>query len=532
MKKLVVLIVAILLYSSCSLKTEHDNTYDVVVYGGTSAGVIAAIQAVRLGKHAVLIEPGNHLGGLTSGGLGATDIGNKAAIGGLSRDFYKRINQHYNPGGDTTATKWTFEPHVAEKIFLDMIEEFGIKVIYNERLNLKTGVKKTGTRINEIIMESGLAIKGKMFIDATYEGDLMAIAGVSFAVGREANKIYHETLNGVQTANAIYHQFKNPVDAYIISGEPESGLLPGILDDGGPGVEGEGDHRIQAYCFRMCLTNVPENRIPFPKPENYDPMRYELLLRYINTGEFDILGLSTLMPNGKTDTNNRGAFATDNIGMNYDYPNGNYNTRDEIIKEHENYQKGLMWFLANDPRLPSYVRDEVNKWGLPKDEFTDNGNWPHQLYIREARRMISDYVMTQHNCEGFVMVNDPVGLAAYTMDSHNVQRYVDKSGNVRNEGDVEIGGFPPYSISYKSIVPKREECTNLLVPVCLSSSHIAFGSIRMEPVFMVLAQSAATAAVHAINEEKDIQKISYDRLRERFLKDAQVLEWQPEPTFE
>ncbi len=516
--------------SSCSLNKE-DDTYDVVVYGGTSAGVIAAIQVAKLGKSVVLIEPGKHLGGLTSGGLGATDIGNKAAIGGLSREFYKRVNQHYNPGSDSNSTMWIFEPHVAENILNDMLNEVHVKVIYNERLDLNSGVNKEDTRIVYIKMESGLTFQGKMFIDASYEGDLMAIAGVSFTIGREANKIYGETLNGVQTANAKNHQFKNPVDPYVIPGKAESGLLPGILDDGGPGIEGAGDHRVQAYCFRMCLTNVPENRIPFPKPENYDPMRYELLLRYIKTGVFDVLKLSKLMPNGKTDTNNKGAFATDNIGMNYKYPNGDYKTRESIIKEHENYQKGLMWFLANDPRLPNYVREEVNQWGLPKDEFVDNGNWPHQLYIREARRMISDYVMTQHNCEGKVVSEDPVGLAAYTMDSHNVQRYVDEFGRVRNEGNVEVGGFPPYPISFKSIVPKSDECTNLVVPVCLSASHIAFGSIRMEPVFMVLGQSAATAAVLAINEEKDIQQISYGLLKDQLLKDGQVLEWQDKPIF-
>jgi len=497
----------------------------VVVYGGTSAGVIAAIQATKSGKQAILIEPGEHLGGLTSGGLGATDIGNKDAIGGLSREFYQRVNQHYNPDSDPLDAMWTFEPHVAEKIFKEWIEEAGVEVIYKERLDLINGVNKMGTRIDEILMESGMTFKGKMFIDATYEGDLMAISGVDFAIGREANKVYGEKYNGVQTENAKNHQFKNPIDAYVIPGKPESGLLPGILDDGGPGVDGEGDHRIQAYCFRMCMTNIPENRIPFKKPMNYDPMHYELLLRYINSGVFDVLNLSTPMPNGKTDTNNKGAFATDNIGMNYEYPNGDYSTRDAIIKEHENYQKGLMWFLANDPRVPSEVRDEVSQWGLPKDEFADNGNWSHQLYIREARRMISDYVMTQHDCEGLVSTIDPVGLAAYTMDSHNVQRYVDQSGKARNEGNIEVGGFPPYPISYRSIVPKKEECSNLLVPVCLSASHIAFGSIRMEPVFMVLAQSAAIAAVQAIDEEVDVQEINYKKLKDQLLIESQVLQY-------
>jgi hypothetical protein len=530
MKKFIVkpLLFVVVLFCSCSQNKEKAQTFDVVIYGGTSAGVIAAYQTVKMGKSALVIEPGFHLGGLTSGGLGATDIGNKAAIGGLSREFYQRINQHYNPGSPTKETIWTFEPHLAEKVFNNMVEEAGIKVLFNQRLDLKNGVEKKRKRIHKIRMESGLFVQGKMFIDATYEGDLMATAGVEFAVGREANSEYGETLNGVQTAQAIFHQFKNSIDPYVIPGNPESGILQGIQNDGGPGAEGEGDHRIQAYCFRMCLTNVPENRIPFPKPEKYDPLRYELLLRYINSGEFDVLKLSKMMPNGKTDTNNKGAFATDNIGMNYDYPNGDYQTREAIIKEHENYQKGLMWFLSNDTRLPEYVRNEVNKWGLPIDEFTDNNNWPHQLYIREARRMISDYVMTEHDCLGTIATDIPVGLAAYTMDSHNVQRYIDENGFVKNEGDVEVGGFSPYPISYKSIIPKESECSNLLVPVCLASSHIAFGSIRMEPVFMVLAQSAATAAVQAIDSEKNVQQISYTKLREQLLKDEQVLKWQPE----
>ena len=511
-----------------SCEVTDENSYDVVVYGGTSAGVIAAVKTARMGKSVVLIEPGKHLGGLSSGGLGATDIGNKAAIGGMSREFYGRIFSHYNPNSDTAGTMWTFEPHVAEKIFNDLINEQKIKVYFEERLNLLSGVKKTGTTIYEIEMESGLSFQGRIFIDATYEGDLMAKAGVSYTVGRESNKVYDETLNGVQTEQAIYHQFKNRVDPYIIPGKPESGLLPSIQNDGGPGEEGSGDHRVQGYCFRMCLTNEKENLIPFPKPDSYDPMRYELLLRYIHTGIFDVMDLSKSMPNYKTDTNNRGAFATDNIGMNYEYPDGDYQKRAEIIKEHENYQKGLMWFLANDPRVPEYVREKINIWGLPKDEFTDNGNWSHQLYIREARRMISDYVMTEHNCMGSQVVGDPIGLAAYTMDSHNMQRYIDENGNVRNEGDVEVSGFPPYPISYRSIIPKKNECANLLVPVCLSASHIAFGSIRMEPVFMLLGESAVIAAVQAIDSKIEIQNIDYPKLQKELVKANQVLEWKKE----
>ncbi len=508
-----------------SAQSDHEKSYDVVVYGGMSAGVIAAVKTARMGKSVVLIEPGMHLGGLSSGGLGATDIGNKAAIGGMSREFYERIFAHYNPNSDTAGTMWIFEPHVAEKIFNDMISEENIPVYFEERLNLIDGVKKNGLSIIEIEMESGLTFKGKIFIDATYEGDLMAMAGVSYTVGREANEIYVETLNGVQTNQAIYHQFKNKIDPYVIPGKPESGLLPSIQNDGGPGTEGSGDKRVQAYCFRMCLTDAEENKIPFPKPNSYDPMRYELLLRYTNTGVFDVMKLSKSMPNNKTDTNNKGAFATDNIGMNYDYPDGDYQTRDRIIQEHENYQKGLMWFLANDRRLPEYVRNEINQWGLPKDEFIDNNNWPHQLYIREGRRMISDYVMTEHNCMGRQIVDDPIGLAAYTMDSHNVQRYVDEAGNVRNEGDVEVGNFPPYPISFRSIVPKKNECTNLLVPICLSASHIAFGSIRMEPVFMLLGESAVIAAIQAIDSNIEIQNINYSKMQNELILAKQILEW-------
>jgi hypothetical protein len=516
------------------------RAYDVVVYGGTSGGIAAAVQAARMGKSVVLVEPGKHLGGLTSGGLGATDIGNKAAIGGISREFYRRVARHY--AGDEAwvhqtreafrkqsrrdqaqeDTMWTFEPRVAEAIYREMLREAKVLVLLQERLDLKSGVTREGSMIKAITMESGLVLRGSMFIDAGYEGDLMAKAGVSYHIGRESNATYDETINGVFFGDK--HQFKVPVDPYVVPGDPASGLLPGI-HGGDPGQPGQGDRRVQAYNFRMCMTDVPANRIPFPKPEGYDPKRYELLLRYIQGGVWDALGSITPMPNRKTDTNNNGGFSTDNIGMNYDYPDGDYATRDRTFREHVTYQQGLMWFLANDPRLPEKVRSEVSRWGLCKDEFTDSGGWPHQLYIREARRMISDYVMSQHNCQRRKIAEDPVGLAAYTMDSHNCQRYVDASGHVRNEGDVQVGGFPPYPISYRSIVPREAQCTNLLVPVCLSATHIAYGSIRMEPVFMVLGQSAATAACQAIDRSTPVQRIDISTLQARLKVDDQVLEW-------
>ena len=518
-------------FSSCTLfaiaaflanaSFARGESFDVVVYGGTSGGVAAAVQAARMGKRVVLIEPGKHLGGLTSGGLGATDIGNKGAIGGISREFYRRVGRHY--GKDEA---WTFEPHVAEAIMDEFVREAGVTVVRQERLDLAGGVKKQGPRIAAIRMESGREFAGRAFIDASYEGDLLAKAGVSYHVGREANSVYDETLNGVQLGSKK-HQFNAPVDPYVVPGDPRSGLLPGV-HAGGPGEHGQADRRVQAYNFRMCLTDDPANRLPFPKPAGYDPLRYELLRRYIDAGVFDALGSNLPMPNRKTDANNNGAFSTDNIGMNYDYPDGDYATREKIFQEHVTYQQGMMWFLANDPRLPQKVRDEVNRWGLCEDEFVESGGWPHQLYIREARRMISDYVMTQHDCQGRRVAEDAIGLAAYGMDSHNTQRYV-KDGHAINEGDVQVHGFTPYPVSYLSITPKASECDNLLVPVCLAASHIAYGSIRMEPVFMVLGQSAATAACQAIDADVAVQRIDIRKLQERLLADRQILAWTGPP---
>ncbi|HEX5102308.1 MAG TPA: FAD-dependent oxidoreductase, partial [Pirellulaceae bacterium] len=486
-----------LLPAAAPLRAAEEPVYDLVIYGGTSGGVAAGVQARRMGKTAVVIEPGKHLGGLTSGGLGATDIGNKGAIGGISREFYQRIMKHYadpaswtqqkpeeyrpSRGSDTTKedAMWTFEPHVAERIMEDLCKENGIVVVKSERLDLEKGVTKDGSRIVSIRMESGQTFHGKMFIDATYEGDLMAKAGVSYTLGREANSQYDETLSGVQVANATKHQFVKPVDPYAKPGDPQSGLLPRVVAGPMP-PDGTGDKKVQAYNYRLCATDKPENRRSWPKPANYDEKQYEILLRNFEAGDLRLPWNPVLMPNHKTDSNNNFAFSTDNIGMNYDYPDGDYATRKKIVQEHIDYQQGLMWTLANHPRVPQSVRDHFTKWGLAKDEFLDTDNWPHQLYVREARRMVGGYVMTQHNCQGRVTAEDSVGLAAYTVDSHNIQRYVDANGHVRNEGDVQVGGFPPYPISYRSLVPKEAECTNLFVPVCLSATHISYGSIRME----------------------------------------------------
>ena len=525
---------------------DATQAFDIVVYGGTAAGVVSAIQADAMGKSVILIEPSDRLGGLTSGGLGQTDIGNKAAIGGLSREFYRKVRQHYSSpeawkwqaadeyrSGGQSATSvneeamWTFEPSVARKIFDDWIKNRSIPLLTNDRLDrTQGGVTLAGSpgHIVKIRLESGRQIAGKVFIDCTYEGDLMAAAGVSYTVGREANATYQETLNGVQVQKARHHQLMRNVDPYITPGDPSSGLLPHI-DPNGPGQEGQADHRLQAYCFRMCMTDHPENRIAFSKPEGYVEQWYELLLRNFEAGEKRVPWHIGHMPNRKTDANNNFGFSTDFIGQNYEYPEASYAQREAIIAKHRLYQQGLCWTLANHPRVPESIRKQVSKWGMCKDEFTAGNGWQEQLYIREARRMVSDYVMTQHHCQGRSVADDPVGLAAYTMDSHHQQRYVTEQGDVQNEGDVQVGGFSPYPISYRSITPKASQCDNLLVPVCLSASHIAFGSIRMEPVFMVLGQSAATAASLAIDRQCGVQQVPYDQLSQQLTKDQQVLEW-------
>jgi predicted dehydrogenase len=523
------------------LSRHKSQVADVVVYGGTSAGIVAAIQTRRLGKTVVLVEPSNHLGGLTTGGLGATDIGNKGVIGGLAREFYHRIWKHYQQDNawifetrdeynannarynSKDTTMWTFEPHVATLVYRQMLDEAGVTPMMHERLDRSAGVKKDGRCIQSITMESGRTLTAQMFIDASYEGDLMAAAGVTYHVGREANNVYGETINGVQPSlNVKNHRFTHAVDPFVKPGDPSSGLLWGIQSTSLPG-EGSGDKLVQAYCFRLCTTDEAANRRPYEKPANYDESRYELLLRNFEAGDHRIPWNPIFMPNRKTDTNNNHAFSTDYIGGSYDYPEASYADRERIVAEHRAYQHGLMWTLANHPRVPQKVREEFLRLGLAKDEFIENDNWPTRLYVREARRMIGPYVMTEHNCRGSEVAADSVGMGAYGMDSHNCQRYVTPDGHVQNEGDVQVHGFVPYPISYRAIIPKAHECTNLLVPVCLSTSHIAYGSIRMEPVFMILGQSAATAAVQAINRSITVQQVDYNLLAERLHSDGQVL---------
>lgn len=432
---------------------------------------------------------------------------------------------------------WVFEPSVAEQVFEELISEYQIPVYREEFLDRTprtstskdsgskaVGVQSHDGRITAITMKSGRKFEGRMFLDTTYEGDLMAAAGVSYHVGREANSVYGENWNGVQTGVLHHkHHFQTDISPYVDPGDPDSGVLP-LISTEDPGQKGEGDHRIQAYCFRLCMTDHDPNRIPFPKPDGYDPSQYQLLGRVFQSGWREQFGKFDRIQNFKTDTNNHGPVSNDYIGMNYDYPEASYERRAEIIAEHERYQKGLLYFTANDPSVPEDVRNAMSKWGLAKDEFKDNGGWPHQIYVREARRMIGSYVMTEHDCLDAKDTPNSVGMGSYTLDSHNVQRYIKPDGFVQNEGDIGVGTPAPYEIAYGSIVPRKAECENLLVPVCVSSSHMAFGSIRMEPVFMILGQSAATAACLSIDQKIAVQDLSYEDLKSRLIKDKQVLE--------
>ena len=524
---------------------------DLVVYGATPAGYAAAVQAKRMGKSVVILEPSEHTGGLTTGGLGQTDIGNKSAFGGLAREFYRGIRAHYQkqeswtrekisdylPDGQcadsaTGDTMWTFEPSAAKAVLADWERTNGLTIIRCAKLDRAMGKveveEKVGHRkIVSIRTLTGDVYRGKMFVDATYEGDLMAAAGVSYVVGRESNATYGETLNGMQPVGHPYHNFDVPVDPYVVKGDPSSGLLPGI-ESQPMGKPGEGDRRVQAYCFRMTLTDDPANRIPFARPPDYDERRYELLFRNYESGERleELPWINSRMPNHKTDTNNRRGFSTDFIGQNHAWPDASYEEREAIFRAHLSYQQGLMWTLANHPRVPQPVRDIVSRWGLCRDEFVENGGWTPQLYIREARRLVGAYVMTEHNCTKREVAPHPIALAAYQMDSHNVRRYVTDRGLVRNEGDVEVGcSAGPFGIDYGAIVPRRGECANLLVPVCLSASHIAFGSIRMEPVFFALGQASGTAACLALEAGVAVQDLAYQFLRDRLCRDGQRITW-------
>ncbi len=496
---------------------------DVVVYAATPAGIVAAVSVAREGKSVLLLEPGKHVGGMVAGGLGATDHGNRAAIGGYSREFFTRVRAHYvkkygptSPQVKDCSDGFRFEPHVGTLVFNEMLAEAKVSVLFGQRLDK---VRKKGMRIEKITTRKGDEFAAPVFIDASYEGDLMARAGVKYHVGREGRDQYKEPLAGVQARSAA-HQW--PVKVSGLAGKGK--LLP-FVQAGPLGAAGAGDRKVQAYNFRLCLTTRKGNRMPFPKPPGYDPARYELLARYLAKRPDAKMGQlmnPVRMPNDKTDVNNNGPFSTDHLGANWDYPDGDDATRERIRLDHVHYTQGFLYFLANDARVPPALQKEMRGWGLAKDEFTDTDNWPHQLYVREARRMIGAYVMTQADVMDKRTKPDSVGLGSYNTDSHHVQRVVLADGSVLNEGDFQEP-VRPYAIPYRSLVPREAECENLIVPVSVSASHVAYGTVRMEPVYMILGQASGVAAALAVEGKTAVQKVPLDRLLARLKAQKAVL---------
>lgn len=535
------LLSSFIFFLSGPLAFGQSTTYDLCVYGETPAGITAAIQAARMGKQVVLLSTGRHLGGVMTAGLTATDINNYRAVGGIGREVFERLyiyysdslvwkNQHRNEffelskkrtftgKNDSLKMQWVYESRVLEHIFKQMLKEAGVAVVYDQKIKRPDGVVKNGAAIRQIITTKNRKISAGVFIDASYEGDLMACAGVSYIVGREPNARYGETFNGIRVANVLADD-AHPVSPYIMPDNPASGLLP-FIEPKAAGPDGSGDSLTQAYCYRLTLTDDPSNAVPIDKPRDYDPKWFELMARII-LAKPDILLKSiitfTPMPNRKTDTNH-----LDFVGASYSYPEGSYKDRKKLEAMHRSYALGMLWFLGNDKRVPEHIRKEMKRWGLPKDEYHDNGHFPHQLYVREARRMVSDFVMREQNCTGVEPATESVGIGTYMLDCHFVSRVADDSGRVRNEGTY-FRNNPPYTISYRALVPKKDQCTNLLVPVCLSSSHVAYGTIRMEPVYMVLGQSAGAAAALAVNEGQPVQDISYAHLKEQLLQAGQII---------
>lgn len=508
----------VVLYSNTA--TAAESQFDIVVYGATAAGTIAAIAAAGAGHTVALLEPGQHVGGMVSGGLGRTDHGNMAVIGGMSRAFYERLGAHYGE-----AMTWYPEPHVAETVLRDWIDEAQrITTFFGERVDT---VSVGERRVESLTTLSGKTFKARVFLDASYEGDLMARAGITYTWGREGQEVYGESLAG-RIEYSDKHQFDVPVSPKAGDGS----LIP-LVYGGDPGKPGEGDRKVQAYNFRLCLTQDKDNQVPFPKPEGYDPARYELLKRYLAAKPgltMDDLCIISPIKNNKTDINNRGPVSTDHIGASWDYPEADYAERERIWQDHVNYVQGFFYFLAHDPSVPKALRDEVNTWGLAKDEFVDTGHWPHQLYVREARRMVGDYVMQQKDLQTERTKADSIGMGSYNSDSHHVQR-IPAEGSphwsadvpaVLNEGDMQVP-VRPYEISYRCITPKSEECTNLLVPVTFSASHVAYSSMRMEPQYMIIGEAAGLAAAMAIEADVPVQKIDVDKLRETLRQRKAVL---------
>jgi hypothetical protein len=504
---------------------------DLVVYGGTASGVMTAYSAAREGLHVVLLEPGSHLGGMVTGGLSATDTGHFHIIGGYARDFYREAAAQEGVHTLDKRSDWLSEPKVGEAIFKAWLEKAGVNVHFHERLKEHDGVAKTGTNVTAMTTEDGKIWNAKVFADCTYEGDLMAQAGVKYTVGREGVEAYNEDLAGVRV-DTPKHQFLWKISPYN-----EKGKLMPEVGPGPMGANGAGDKKVQSYNFRMILTNDSANKLPWTKPVGYDASHFELLAKYLGEWKaqmhrepnlFDVIS-PVMIPNKKGDFNNNGAFSTDYMGKSWDYPDASYAERKEIWDDHLLYTKSFLWFLASDPRVPKPLQNEANSWGRAKDEFLDTDSWPNQLYIREGRRMIGMYVMKQADLQTDRKKKDSIAMGSYNSDSHNIQRVVMPDGSVRNEGDVQVS-VQPYEIAFGTILPKKDQVQNLLVPVCLSASHVAYSSVRMEPQYMMLGQAAGVTAAMAIKEKTAVQDIDVATLQNRLRSQKAILHNEQEAT--
>ncbi len=498
--------------------------FDVVIYGGTAGGAVTAIAAAREGVRVALVEPTRHIGGMVTGGLSKTDIGKQEVIGGIAREFFERTGKYYN-----RSVQWDLEPGLAERVMLEMVNESGAKRCLGQRLKETGGSLRIVTTVQELVMEDGTRYRSRIFVDATYEGDLLPGAGIRYTWGRESNAEYGESLAGVRGRQRPDHHFNVRVSPY----DKEGKLLWGVYD-GKKGRQDEADRKVQAYTFRMCLSDRPDNRTPYQRPENYDPGRYELLARLLAALEKD-KGRSPVMrevmirsalPNGKYDINSFGGFSTDYLMGSWDYPTANYRRRAEIWRDHQDYVAGFFWFLAHDERVPKALQEEVNRYGLCKDEFQDTGGWPYQLYVRESRRIIGEYVMSQKDIQTDIVKPDAMGMGSYQSDSHHVQRLPTADGAVENEGEMYVP-VTPYHIPYRMILPKRAESTNVLVPVSFSATHVAYSTLRMEPQYMIIGQGAGLAAAMAIKSKQAIHDVDGVALSEALGKRGAVLEWKP-----
>ena len=520
-----VLSVALSFFAAAVLQAApQPAVYDLAIYGATASGAIAATSAAREGLKVIVLEPGQHVGGMATGGLSATDFGKKPVIGGDALEFYRRVARKYELTRFSQDVAWYYEPRVGELVFRYWLTSAGVVVLFGKRLREKDGVRKEGARIDAVTMEDGSVYRARVFADCTYEGDLMAQAGVSYAWGREGRAEYAESLAGV-LEKTPKHQFTLAIQA-----GDRGALLPEV-EHTPLAAPGSADRKVESYNFRLTLTDDANNGVAFPKPKSYDAKRYELLARLLaamaaqRPPTFSNFANMVAIPNHKVDCNNNGPFSTDYLGASWKYPEASYAERATIQQAHVDYTQGFFWFLAHDPRVPASLQAEVNRWGLAKDEFTDNQNWPSQLYVREARRMVGDFVMTQADMQTALRKPDPVGMGSYNIDSHNTQRVATADGLAQNEGDVQVA-VEPYQIPYRVLTPKRAQANNLLVPVCMSASHVAYSSLRMEPQYMILGQAAGVAAAMAVKGQSAVQDVDTAALTEKLKKQGAVMDYQ------